>query len=76
LAKAFDHSAVISNLIPKEELVDVNSIDFSLQQNGKQSAGKYQGHDFLLRRSDCIPNLLPSAKGTSFTRVRLLVSVP
>jgi 2-keto-4-pentenoate hydratase/2-oxohepta-3-ene-1,7-dioic acid hydratase in catechol pathway len=35
LAKAFDHSAVISNLIPKEELADVNSIDFSLQQNGQ-----------------------------------------
>lgn len=35
LAKAFDHSAVISNLIPKEEFESVNSISFSLQKNGE-----------------------------------------
>ena len=35
LAKAFDHSAVISNLIPKEEIADIYAIDFSLQQNGQ-----------------------------------------
>lgn len=35
LAKAFDHSAVISNLIPKEEFSTIDAIDFSLQQNGQ-----------------------------------------
>lgn len=34
LAKAFDHSAVISSLIPKEEFEDLNNIDFSLLKNG------------------------------------------
>ncbi|MFD2600273.1 fumarylacetoacetate hydrolase family protein [Sphingobacterium corticis] len=35
LAKAFDHSAVISPFIPKEELGDVQNISFSLQKNGE-----------------------------------------
>lgn len=35
LAKAFDHSAVISPLIPKEEFTDLNAIPFSLQKNGQ-----------------------------------------
>lgn len=35
LAKAFDHSAVISNLIPKEEFDNVNDLNFSLSKNGK-----------------------------------------
>ncbi|TCV12069.1 2-keto-4-pentenoate hydratase/2-oxohepta-3-ene-1,7-dioic acid hydratase in catechol pathway [Sphingobacterium alimentarium] len=34
LAKAFDHSAVISNLIPKEEFENLSDINFSLQKNG------------------------------------------
>ncbi len=34
LAKAFDHSAVISPLIPKEQFEDLKNIDFSLQKNG------------------------------------------
>ncbi|TJZ61847.1 fumarylacetoacetate hydrolase family protein [Sphingobacterium olei] len=34
LAKAFDHSAVISNLIPKEEFENVNDLTFSLSKNG------------------------------------------
>ncbi len=33
LAKAFDHSAVISPLIPKEEFEDVQNLSFSLQKN-------------------------------------------
>lgn len=33
LAKAFDHSAVISPLIPKEEFSDLNNIQFSLKKN-------------------------------------------
>ncbi|WP_437919124.1 fumarylacetoacetate hydrolase family protein [Sphingobacterium sp. LRF_L2] len=33
LAKSFDHSAVISPLIPKEEFEGVDSIDFSLLKN-------------------------------------------
>lgn len=33
LAKAFDHSAVISNLIPKEEFENLNNINFSLKKN-------------------------------------------
>jgi len=35
LAKAFDHSAVISPLIPKEEFEDLKNINFSLQKNGE-----------------------------------------
>ncbi len=35
LAKAFDHSAVISNLIPKEEFANVNNINFCLLKNGE-----------------------------------------
>lgn len=35
LAKAFDHSAVISHLIPKEEIKDLNDITFSLLKNGE-----------------------------------------
>lgn len=35
LAKAFDHSAVISPLIPKEEFADSQSLSFSLQKNGE-----------------------------------------
>lgn len=34
LAKAFDHSAVISPLLPKEEFEALNNITFSLQKNG------------------------------------------
>lgn len=34
LAKAFDQSAVISNLIPKEDFADINNIPFHLQKNG------------------------------------------
>ncbi|MBP3942426.1 fumarylacetoacetate hydrolase family protein [Sphingobacteriaceae bacterium WQ 2009] len=34
LAKSFDHSAVISPLIPKEEFEDIYALDFSLKQNG------------------------------------------
>ena len=33
LAKAFDHSAVISPLIPKEEFEDMQNLSFSLQKN-------------------------------------------
>lgn len=33
LAKAFDHSAVISHLIPKEEFAEINNINFSLKKN-------------------------------------------
>lgn len=35
LAKAFDHSAVVSNLLGKEEFPDLKDINFSLQKNGK-----------------------------------------
>lgn len=35
LAKAFDHSAVISPLIAKEEFEDVQNLSFSLQKNGE-----------------------------------------
>jgi len=34
LAKAFDHSAVISPFIPKEEFEDIQNLAFSLQKNG------------------------------------------
>ncbi|HLS95266.1 2-keto-4-pentenoate hydratase/2-oxohepta-3-ene-1,7-dioic acid hydratase in catechol pathway [Sphingobacterium allocomposti] len=34
LAKSFDHSAVVSPLIPKEELGDLKDMAFSLQKNG------------------------------------------
>lgn len=33
LAKAFDHSAVISNLIPKEDFEDLKNINFTLKKN-------------------------------------------
>lgn len=36
LAKAFDHSAVISNLIPKEEFEDLHNLTFSLHKNAEQ----------------------------------------
>ncbi|MBD1428708.1 fumarylacetoacetate hydrolase family protein [Sphingobacterium litopenaei] len=35
LAKAFDHSAVISPLITKEEFENINEIKFSLRKNGE-----------------------------------------
>ena len=35
LAKAFDHSAVISPLFPKENFADLKNINFSLQKNGE-----------------------------------------
>ncbi|WP_164109378.1 MULTISPECIES: fumarylacetoacetate hydrolase family protein [Sphingobacterium] len=35
LAKAFDHSAVVSPLIPKENFTDINAIPFSLTKNGQ-----------------------------------------
>lgn len=35
IAKAFDHSAVISNLIPKEEFIDINNINFFLKKNNE-----------------------------------------
>lgn len=34
LAKAFDHSAVIGQMIPKEEFADPTKLAFSLQKNG------------------------------------------
>ncbi len=34
LSKAFDHSAVISPLIAKEEFEDIQNLSFSLQKNG------------------------------------------
>lgn len=34
LAKAFDHSAAISNFIPKTSLTDIYNLDFELQING------------------------------------------
>lgn len=33
LAKSFDHSAVISELIPKSEFTDLNALSFSLNKN-------------------------------------------
>lgn len=33
-AKAFDHSAVISDFIPKEQFDDINNINFQLEKNG------------------------------------------
>jgi 2-keto-4-pentenoate hydratase/2-oxohepta-3-ene-1,7-dioic acid hydratase in catechol pathway len=36
IAKAFDHSAVISPLIPKEEFLNPQQIEFSLQKNGAE----------------------------------------
>lgn len=36
MAKAFDHSAVISSLIPKEEITDMHSLEFSLDKNGQE----------------------------------------
>lgn len=35
LAKSFDHSAVISPLIPKEELDDLGALSFSLKKNNQ-----------------------------------------
>lgn len=35
LAKAFDHSAVISPLIAKEEFENINNINFSMTKNGE-----------------------------------------
>lgn len=35
LAKSFDHSALISDLIPKEEFADCCNLDFSLQKNSQ-----------------------------------------
>lgn len=35
LAKAFDHSAVISPLFPKEDFTDLKNINFSLLKNGE-----------------------------------------
>lgn len=34
LAKAFDHSAVVSSLIPKEEFKDLQDLSFSMEKNG------------------------------------------
>jgi len=34
LAKAFDHSAVVSSLIPKEEFKDLQDLNFSMEKNG------------------------------------------
>lgn len=34
LAKAFDHSAVVSPLVPKSEFEDIQDIPFSLKKNG------------------------------------------
>jgi len=36
IAKGFNHSAVISNFIPKENFKDLNNIDFYLLKNGKK----------------------------------------
>lgn len=35
LAKAFDHSAVVSPLLPKETFADLQNINFSLHKNGE-----------------------------------------
>ena len=35
LAKAFDHSAVISHLIPKEDFQNLKDISFSMKKNGE-----------------------------------------
>lgn len=35
LAKAFDHSAVVGELIAKDQITDLQSLDFSLQKNGE-----------------------------------------
>lgn len=35
LAKAFDHSAVISPLLPKDEFPSLDQLEFSLQKNGE-----------------------------------------
>ncbi|WP_313368045.1 fumarylacetoacetate hydrolase family protein [Sphingobacterium mizutaii] len=35
LAKAFDHSAVVGKLIAKDQITDLQSLDFSLQKNGE-----------------------------------------
>lgn len=34
LAKAFDHSAVVSNLLPLDKFQDLNNLNFSLNKNG------------------------------------------
>lgn len=36
LAKAFDHSAVVSNFLPKETFEDVYNLNFELQLNGEK----------------------------------------
>lgn len=36
LAKAFDHSAPVSKLIPKSEFPDIYNINFSLKKNGEE----------------------------------------
>ena len=35
LAKAFDHSAVVGELVAKDQITDLQSLDFSLQKNGE-----------------------------------------
>ncbi len=35
LAKAFDHSAVVGELIAKDQITDLQNLDFSLQKNGE-----------------------------------------
>lgn len=53
LAKAFDHSAVISPLIPKAEFADLSQLAFSLQKNGTTvQAGNTQ--DMLFDYDDLI----------------------
>lgn len=46
LAKAFDHSAPISEMIPKEQFTDLYNIDFSLDKN-KETVQKGNTKDVL-----------------------------
>lgn len=43
-AKAFDHSAVISKFMAKEELPNVNQLHFQLQKNGRLVQDGYTGN--------------------------------
>lgn len=43
-AKAFDHSAVISKFVAKEELPNVNQLHFQLQKNGRLVQDGYTGN--------------------------------
>lgn len=53
LAKSFDGSAVISPLIPKEELGDLNNLDFSLLKN-KETVQNGNTKDMIFSYDDLI----------------------